>query len=62
MDIKKSKMSSIIISNVFAEILAEVIENELDKGEQFADFPYVDLMVEINELLSLYVEMTEKRL
>ncbi len=62
MDTKKSKVSSIIISNVLIEMLDDVIENEIDKGEMLADFPYVDLMLEISDLLALYNEMTEKRL
>ncbi|MBE6774355.1 MAG: hypothetical protein E7544_09055 [Ruminococcaceae bacterium] len=62
MDTKKSKVSSIIISNVLIEMLDDVIESEIDKGEMLADFPYVDLMLEISDLLALYNEMTEKRL
>ena len=62
MDTKKSKVSSIIISNVLIEMLDEVIEIEIDKGEILADFPYVDLMLEISDLLALYNEMTENRL
>ena len=62
MDTKKSKVSSIIISNVLIEMLDDVIESEIDKGEMLADFPYVDLMFEISDLLALYNEMTEKRL
>lgn len=62
MDTKKSKVSSIIISNVLIEMLDNVIESEIDKGEMLADFPYVDLMLEISDLLALYNEMTEKRL
>lgn len=59
---KKSKVSSIIISNVLIDMLDDVIESEIDKGEMLADFPYVDLMLEISDLLALYNEMTEKRL
>ena len=62
MDTKKSKVSSIIISNVLIEMLDEVIESEIDKGEMLADFPYVNLMLEISDLLALYNEMTENRL
>lgn len=62
MDTKKSKVSSIIISNVLIEMLDDVIESEIDKGEMHADFPYVDLMLEISDLLALYNEMTENRL
>ena len=62
MDTKKSKVSSIIISNVLIEMLDDVIESEIDKGEMLADFPYVDLMLEVSDLLALYNEMTEKRL
>lgn len=62
MDTKKSKVSSIIISNVLIEMLDDVIESEIDKGEMLADFPYVDLMLEISDLLALYNEMTENRL
>lgn len=62
MDTKKSKVSSIIISNILIEMLDSVIESEIDKGEKLADFPYVDLMLEISDLLALYNEMTEKRL
>lgn len=62
MDTKKSKVSSIIISNVLIDMLDEVIESEIDKGETLADFPYVDLMLEISDLLALFNEMTENRL
>ncbi len=62
MDTKKSKVSSIIISNVLIDMLDEVIESEIDKGEKLADFPYVDLMLEISDLLALFNEMTENRL
>lgn len=62
MDTKKSKVSSIIISNVLIEMLDDVIESEIDKGEMLADFPYVDLMLEISDLLALFNEMTENRL
>ena len=62
MDTIKSKVSSIIISNVLIDMLDEVIESEIEKGEMLADFPYVDLMLEISDLLSLFNEMTENRL
>ncbi len=62
MDTKKSKVSSIIISNVLIDMLDDVIESEIDKGEMLADFPYVDLMLEISNLLALFNEMTENRL
>ncbi len=62
MDTKKSKVSSIIISNVLIDMLDDVIESEIDKGEMLADFPYVDLMLEVSDLLALFNEMTEKRL
>ena len=62
MDIKNTKISSIIEANTLIEMLKDVIDNELDKGEQHSDFPYVDLAVELNEILSLYIEMTDKRL
>lgn len=62
MDTKKSKVSSIIISNVLIDMLDDVIESEIDKGDMLADFPYVDLMLEISDLLALYNEMTENRL
>lgn len=62
MDTKKSRVSSIIISNVLIDMLDEVIESEIDKGEMLADFPYVDLMLEISDLLALFNEMTENRL
>ena len=62
MDIKNRKISSIIVANTLTEILKDVIENELDKGEEYIDFQYVDLAVELNEFLFLYTEMTDKRL
>lgn len=62
MDIKNRKISSIIVANTLTELLKDVIENELDKGEEYTDFQYVDLAVELNEFLSLYTEMTDKRL
>lgn len=60
MDTKKSKVSSIIISNVLIEMLDDVIESEIDKGETLADFPYVDLMLEISDLLASLLEQASE--
>lgn len=60
MDTKKSKVSSIIISNVLIDMLDDVIESEIDKGEMLADFPYVDLMLEISDLLSSLLEQANE--
>ncbi len=62
MNIKDVKIASIIVSNTLVELIKDIISSEIDKGEQFADFTYVDLMVELNEILTLHMEMTDKRL
>lgn len=62
MNVKDIKIASIIVANTLVELIKDVIASEIDKGEQYADFNYVDLAVELNEILSLYIEMTDKRL
>lgn len=62
MNVKDIKIASIIVANTLVELIKDVIASEIDKGEQYADFTYVDLAVELNEILSLYIEMTDKRL
>ena len=62
MNVKDIKIASIIVSNTLVELIKDIISSEIDKGEQYADFTYVDLAVELNEILSLYIEMTDKRL
>ena len=62
MNVKDIKIASIIVANTLVELIKDVNASEIDKGEQYADFTYVDLAVELNEILSLYIEMTDKRL
>ena len=59
MDMKKTKVSSIILMEVLNEELSKVIENEIDKGES-GDYTLVDLLIELVEVLGISVEALEK--
>lgn len=59
MDIKKTKVSSIILMEVLNEELSKVIENEIDKGES-GDYVMVDLLIELVETLGIAVEVLGK--
>lgn len=59
MDIKKSKVVSIILMNILYEEIAKIIGFEIDKGEN-GNYTTVDLLIELNEVLSLSCEMLDK--
>lgn len=59
MDIKKSKVISIILMNMLCEEIANIIEYELDKGDD-KNCSLVDQFIELNEVLSLSCEMLDK--
>ena len=59
MDMKKTKVSSIILMEVLNEELSKVIENEIDKGED-GDYTLVDILIELVEVLGISVEALEK--
>ena len=61
MDIKKSKVTSIILMNMLCEELSNIIESELDKGNN-SDCTMIDQFVELNELLSLSCERLDKNI
>ena len=61
MDINKVKISSVILANTLIEALKDVIEDELDKNER-ADADHVDLAIELNEILSNYIDKTNQQL
>lgn len=54
MDIKKSKVVSIILMNMLYEEISNIIESELDKGDG-SDCSLVDQLVELNEVLTCLV-------
>ena len=56
MDIKKTKVSSIILMEVLNEELSKVIENEIDKGEN-GDYVMVDLLIELVEVMGITCEV-----
>lgn len=49
MNVKDIKIASIIVANTLVELIKDVIASEIDKGEQYADFNYVDLAVELTK-------------
>lgn len=61
MDIKKSKVVSIILMNMLYEEISNIIESELDKGDG-SDCSLVDQLVELNEVLTLSCEKLDKDL
>ena len=62
MDINKERMKSIATANSLIECLRNIIESELDKDENNADYHLVDVLIETNELIALAVEMLDKRI
>ena len=62
MDINKERMKSITTANSLVECLRIIIESELDKDENNADYHLVDVLIETNELITLTVEMLDKRI
>lgn len=61
MDIKKSKVISIILMNMLCEEISNIIEAELDKGDDKNCY-LIDQLVELNEVLSLSCEMLDKNI
>ena len=61
MDIKKSKITSIILMNMLCEELSNIIEAELDKGDH-SDCTMIDQFIELNELLALSCKSLDKNL
>ena len=61
MDIKKTKVSSIILMEVLNEELSKVIENEIDKGEN-GDYAMVDLLIELVEVMGVACEVLVKEI
>ena len=59
MDIKKSKISSIILMEVLNDEISKIIESEIDKGEDW-DYTLVDILFELVEVLGISVESLEK--
>lgn len=62
MDINKLKIASIIVGNTLTEMIHDLIENELDKNEAQVDTELVDTLVELNEILSVSIEMLDKKI
>jgi hypothetical protein len=61
MDIKKSKITSIILMNMLCEELSKIIDSELDKGDN-GDCTMIDQFIELNELLALSCKSLDKNL
>lgn len=61
MDIKKSKVVSIILMNMLCEEISNIIESELDKGDE-KNYSLIDQFIELNEMLALSCEMLDKDL
>ena len=62
MDINKERLKSITTANSLIGHLRNIIESELDKDEYNADYYLVDVLIETNELITLTVEMLDKRI
>lgn len=62
MDINKLKIASIIVGNTLTVMIQDLIESELDKGEAQVDTELVDTLVELNEILSVSIEMLDKKI
>ena len=61
MDVKKSKITSMRLMNMLCEELSNIIESELDKGNN-SDCTLIDQFVELNELLVLSCERLDKNI
>lgn len=59
MDMKKSKVVSIILMNMVMAEIEKIVDSEIDKGEN-GDYQLVDLLVETNEALSISCEQLGK--
>ena len=59
MDMKKSKVVSIILMNMVMAEIEKIVDIEIDKGEN-GDYQLVDLLVETNEALSISCEQLGK--
>ena len=62
MDINKLKIASIIVGNTLTVMIQDLIESELDKGEAQVDTELVDTLIELNEMLSVSIEMLDKKI
>ena len=62
MDINKLKIASIIVGNTLTVMIQDLIESELDKNEAQVDTELVDTLVELNEILSVSIEMLDKKI
>lgn len=62
MDINKLKIASIIVGNTLTVMIQDLIESELDKNEAQVDTALVDTLVELNEVLSVSIEMLDKKI
>lgn len=59
MDMKKSKVVSIILMNMVMAEIEKIVDSEIDKGEN-GDYQLVDLLVKTNEALSISCEQLGK--
>ena len=55
MNLKNTKVSSLILMEVLGEEISKIIESEIDKGE-YGDYVTVDLLVELYEVLGIASE------
>ena len=62
MDINKLKIASIIVGNTLTVMIQDLIESELDKSKAQVDTELVDTLVELNEILSVSIEMLDKKI
>jgi hypothetical protein len=62
MDINKLKIASIIVGNTLTVMIQDLTESELDKSEAQVDTDLVDTLVELNEILSVSIEMLDKKI
>ncbi len=62
MDINKLKIASIIVGNTLTVMIQDLIESELDKNEAQVDTELVDTLIELNEMLSVSIEMLDKKI
>lgn len=62
MDINKLKIASIIVGNTLTVMIQDLIESELDKNEAQVDTEFVDTLIELNEILSVSIEMLDKKI
>ncbi|MBR3817464.1 MAG: hypothetical protein IKJ27_12160 [Clostridia bacterium] len=61
MNLKNTKVSSLILMEVLGEEISKIIESEIDKGED-GDYVTVDLLVELYEVLGIASEVIGKEM